>query len=76
MGVSMSPWTCEAVKMSSEQRAELKLIDDSCELEGNKWMMKYPWNRDPSSLPNNYAQKLESAEQCLMKQSNTLAATT
>ena len=34
-------------------------------------MMKYPWKRDPSSLPNNYAQvleKLEFNEQRFMKQ--------
>ena len=71
MGVSMSPWTCEAAKMSSEQRTKLKLVDDSCELEGNKWVMKHPWKRDPSSLPDNYAQvlkRLESAKQHLMKQ--------
>lgn len=71
MGVSMSPWTCEAAKMSSEQRTKLKLVDDSCELEGNKWVMKHPWKRDPSSLPDNYAQvlkRLESAKQRLMKQ--------
>ena len=70
MGVSVSPCTYETAKMSSEERTELKLIDYSCELEGNKWMMKYPWKRDPSSLPDNYAQvlkKLESTEQRLMK---------
>jgi len=56
--------------MSSEERAELKLIEDSCELEDNKWIMKYPWKRDPSSLPDNYAQvlkKLQSTEQRLVK---------
>ena len=70
IGVSVSPCTSEAAKMSSEERAELKLIHDSCELEGNKWMMKYPWTRDPSSLPDYYAQvlkKLESTAQRLMK---------
>ena len=61
MGVSVSPCTNEAAKMSSEERTELKLIDYSCELEGNKWMMKYPWKRDPSSFPDNYAQVLKGA---------------
>ena len=44
---------------------------DSCELESNKWMMKYSWKWDPSSLPDNYAQvlkKLESTEKRLVKQ--------
>ena len=34
-------------------------------------MMKYPWRKDPSSLPDNYAQvlkKLESTKQRLVKQ--------
>ena len=44
--------------------------DESCELEGNKWMMKYPWKRDPTSLPDNYAQVLKRVESTerLMKQ--------
>ena len=71
MGVSVSPCTCEAAKMSLQERAELKLIEDSCELQVNKWIMKYPWKRDPSSLPDNYVRvlkKLESTERRLMKQ--------
>ena len=71
MGVSVSPCTCEATKMSPEARAELKLIEDSCELQENKWIMEYPWKRDPSCLPDNYVQvlkKLESTERRLMKQ--------
>ena len=57
--------------MSTEECAELKLIEDSCELQENKWIMKYPWKRDPSCLPDNYVQvlkKLESTERRLMKQ--------
>ena len=54
MGVSVSPCTCEATKMPSEE--------DSYELEGNKWIMKYPWKKDPSSAPNNYAQVLKKLE--------------
>ena len=61
MDVSVSPYTYEAAKMSSEERTELKLIDYSCELEGNKWMMKYPWKRDTSSFPDNYTQVLKGA---------------
>ena len=71
MGLSVSPCTCEAAKMSLQESAELKLVEDSCELQGNKWIMKYPWRRDPSSLPDNYVQvlnKLESTERRLMKQ--------
>ena len=71
MGVSVSPCTCEAAKMSQEERAELKLIEESCKLQENKWIVKYPWKRDPSCLPNNYSQvlkKLESTERRLLKQ--------
>lgn len=71
MGVSVSPCTCEAARMSTEERTELKLIEDSCELQENKWIMKYPWKRDPSCLLDNYVQvlkKLETTEQRLMKQ--------
>ena len=71
MGVSVSPCTCEAAKISKEERAELKLIEDSCELQGSKWIMKYPWKKDPRCLPDNYVQvlkKLESTERHLMKQ--------
>ena len=57
MGVCVSPCTCEAAKMSSEERVELKLIEDSCELEGSKWRMKYPWKKDASSLPENIMHK-------------------
>ena len=70
MGVSVSPCTCEAAKISQEERAELKLIEESCKLQGNMWTMKYPWKRDPSCLPNNYPQvlkKLESTERRLLK---------
>ena len=71
MGVSVSPCSCEAAKMSLQEHGELKLIEDSCELQGNTWIMKYPWKRGPSSLPDNYVQvlkKLESTERRLMKQ--------
>ncbi|KAL9964667.1 hypothetical protein ACROYT_G028342 [Oculina patagonica] len=71
MGVSVLPCTCEAAEMSTEERAELKLIEDSCQLQENKWIMKYPWKRDPSCLPDNYVQvlkKIESTERRLMKQ--------
>ena len=71
MGVSVSPCTCKATEMSLQERAEMKMIEESCQLQGDKWIMQYPWKRDPSCLPNNYVQvlkKLESTEQRLMKQ--------
>ena len=71
MGVSVPSCTCEAGKMSKEEKAELKLIDESCKLQGKGWLKKYPWKKDPACLPgNNYTQvlkKLESTERHLMK---------
>ena len=54
MGVSVSPCTCEAAKMSPQERAEMKLIEESCSLEDNKWTVKYPWKKDSKELPDNY----------------------
>ena len=70
LGVSIAPCTCEGAKLSAQEREELKLIEESCQLQENKWIMKYPWKRSPSILPNNYVQvrkKLESLERRLMK---------
>ena len=70
MSVSVSPCTCEAAKLSAQEREELKTIEESCQLQGNKWVMKYPWKKYPNCLPNNYPQvrkKLEAIERRLMK---------
>lgn len=40
-------------------------------LEEKKWVMKYPWKKDPQFLPDNYSQvlkKMESTERRLSKQ--------
>ena len=79
MGVSIAPCTCEGVKLSAQEREELKLIEESCQLQGNEWIIKYPWKRSPSILPNNYVQvrkKLESLERRLMKDPENASATT
>ena len=70
IGVSVPSCTCEAGKMSKEEKAELKLIEESCKLQGKGWLMKYRRKRDPACLPNNYTQvfkKLESIVRRLMK---------
>ena len=77
MGVTVSPCTCEAAKLSAQKREELKMIEESCQLQGNKWIMKYPWKKDPNSLPNNYPQvrkKLDAIERCLMKNPENAAS--
>jgi hypothetical protein len=58
MGVNVQPCTCEAAEMSNEERKELKLIEQSCQLNGNRWQMSYPWKKDAGLLPNNYEQVL------------------
>ena len=47
---------CEDVKLSAQEREELKIIEGSYQLHGNKWTMKYPWKRSPLDLPDNYGQ--------------------
>ena len=77
MGVSVSPCTCEASKLSAQEREEMKIIEESAKLQGNKWIKKYPWKRDPSSLLNNYPQvckKLETIECRLMKHPENAAS--
>jgi len=53
------------------------MIEESCQLQGNKWVMKYPWKKDLNSLPNNYPQvrkKLEAIERRLMKNPENAAS--
>jgi hypothetical protein len=49
----------------------MKIIEESCSLEDNKWTMKYPWKRDPKELPDNYThvvRRMESTERRLLSQ--------
>lgn len=71
MGVAIQPCTCQAIELSSDERKELNLIEQSCKLIENRWQMSYPWKKDAKQLPNNYSQvlkKLESTERRLSKQ--------
>ena len=70
MGVSSPTCNCPQVKMSLQEQRELKMIEESCELVGKRWIMNYPWKKNPEHLPNNYPQvlkKLESTERRLNK---------
>jgi hypothetical protein len=52
------------------ERAEGKLIEDSCQKVGDKWLIPYPWKEDPKHLPDNKEQavkKLEATERRLLK---------
>lgn len=37
----------------SKNKRGLKLIEDGLVHQGNHWVTKYPWIRNPSLLPNN-----------------------
>ena len=70
MGVNVQPCTCKPDEMSTEERKELKLIEQSCELKEKRWTMSYPWKKDANMLPNNYEQvlkKLECTERRLLQ---------
>ena len=71
MGVAISPCTCKETQIPPAERAVLKEIEESCQKQDGKWIMKYPWKKNPQSLPNNYPQvlkKLESTERRLTNQ--------
>ena len=38
---------------SIKKERELKLIESGLKLENGKWIVTYPWKRDPNQLPNN-----------------------
>ena len=71
MGVQVQSCSCEEEsKLSRQERQEAQVIDESCEKQGNQWMIPYPWQKDPKNLPNNKQQaekKLESTERRLKK---------
>ena len=53
MGVAIQPCLCEAEKLSQVEREEGKMIEESCTKSGNRWVIPYPWKRNPSLLPDN-----------------------
>ena len=70
MGVNVQPCNCKPDEMSTQERKELKLIEQSCELKEKRWTISYPWKKDANLLPNNYEQvlkKLECTEKRLLK---------
>ena len=46
-GVSVSPCTCEESKLSAQEREEMKIIEESAKLQGNKWIMKISSEKRP-----------------------------
>ena len=70
MGVAVKACNCQTDKLSLIEQRELKIIEDSCQKVGKQWLVPYPWERDPSALPDNRTQaerKLEATERRLAK---------
>ena len=53
MGVKVKPCSCVADKLSQAEKAEAKVIDESCVKVENQWLIPYPWKKDPDLLPDN-----------------------
>ncbi|XP_014672985.1 PREDICTED: uncharacterized protein LOC106813368, partial [Priapulus caudatus] len=73
MGVKLTSCECKTsdqLKRSPIERQQFNDMWQSCEKIGNRWMVPYPWKRDPRDLPDNKKQcmaKLASMEQRLIK---------
>ncbi|KAJ8019123.1 hypothetical protein HOLleu_42503 [Holothuria leucospilota] len=73
MGVKLQSCDCrptDKLKLTLAEREDYKEMWRSCEKVGNRWMVPYPWKRDPTELTNNKGQcmaKLQSIERRLMK---------
>ncbi len=70
MGVQVKSCLCEPDKLSQVEQQEKIIIENSCEKVGNKWLVPYPWKKDPKQLPDNRSQavkRLEATERRLIK---------
>ena len=70
MGVAITPCLCPANKLNQIEREEAKIIESSCQKNGNQWVVSYPWKRRScpfarQQIPSN--KKLEAIERRLMK---------
>ena len=69
-GIEVKPCVCEVDKLTQVEREEKIMIVNYAEKVGKQWMIPYPWEKDPSSLPDNKNQavkRLESTERRLSK---------
>lgn len=55
MRVEVKPCICHADKLTESEQEESELIEKSCMKVNNKWMIPYPWRKDPNLLPYNKA---------------------
>ena len=59
MGVEVKPCVCGFDKLSQIEREEKALIEESAKKVGDQWMIPYPWEKDPKSLPDNKYQAVK-----------------
>ncbi len=79
MGVEVKPCLCKSEKLSRVEHEEKLIIETSCKKVGNRWLIPYPWKKNPNQLPDNRFQavkRLESTERRLMKHPQRAAPTT
>ena len=77
MGVEVKPCVCGFDKLSQIEREEKALIEESAKKVGDQWMIPYPWEKDPKSLPDNKYQavkRLELMERRLAKKPDQATA--
>ena len=53
MGVTVTPFVCDADKLTQTEREEAKLIEEYCIKVDSKEMIPYPWRKDPKLLSGN-----------------------
>lgn len=76
MGVKLLNCKCKPsddMKMSPGEREQFNDMWDSCKKVNGRWLVPYPWKKDPKELPNNKKQcmaKLVSIELRLKKNEN------
>ena len=62
MGIEVKPCVCGLDKLSQIEREEKALIEESAKKVSDQWMIPYPWEKDPKSLPDNKYQAVKRLE--------------
>ena len=76
MGVKLKNCNCEPsnnLQLTPKDREQFDKMWESCEKVDNRWLVPYPWKRNPEELPDNRKQamaKLMSMEKKLQKEGN------
>ena len=59
VAIEVKPCVCEVDKLTQVEREEEIMIVNYAEKFGKQWMIPYPWEIDPSSLPDNKNQAVK-----------------